>query len=604
MEGRHPVAGGGFGDIWKGSFGEAGQVVCLKVCKMYLMSDVKRLLKDYVREAIVWRQLKHPNVLPCLGLYYLDDTQERLCLVSPWMENGNLMEFLRAHSENVDRFQLMYDIASGLAYLHASKIVHGDLKGVNILMTPFHHACIADFGLSRISDSQLLRVTSSVSRVQGTARWCAPEVLMGSESSAESDIYAYASTCYEIITGLQPFYELRNDAAVTLAIHQGKHPTKPQHNVDDGVWLLMVNCWDNDPKSRPCAEEVLKHLVEVNPTARITAAESWEDELFTRMQGNIDQSRQQVEPVSGFLAALMLKHGMTGMPTTMLNLGRVTGSKAERMPAWKWDSGLKYDTVFDRQTVSVSNPIQDVEHGISVAPSVEEPLLNLPNLPLSYPSTASGTALILPQVVADTTQAQGTRFVSSKPTDILSNDNQAVQGPVLIYNYLAQGPPNYIPWIEQSNLKPEVISLSWLLCCQDDIPLRKRAPATAHLRWVFDIAFPPDPQPHNDSRGSGAQLWDISHQAYLSPSSAHNYFRAPASTHCILTKMHLIVSAYSEWSTILECRREKGGIQCIDVLHAIYSLLQVPLTNDELAMIPLEAMQYCKDARDARGFEA
>ncbi|KAK7037716.1 hypothetical protein VNI00_010942 [Paramarasmius palmivorus] len=131
--GKDPVTGGGFGDIWKGRLGEAAedQLVCLKVVKVYLMSDMKRLLKEYLREAIIWRQLRHPNLLPCLGLYYLDDSQ-RICLVSPWMENGNLVEFLRSQPRNaVNRVQLMRDITSGLAHLHALKIIHGDLKGVS-----------------------------------------------------------------------------------------------------------------------------------------------------------------------------------------------------------------------------------------------------------------------------------------------------------------------------------------------------------------------------------------------------------------------------------------------------------------------------------------
>ncbi|KAK7041495.1 hypothetical protein VNI00_009363 [Paramarasmius palmivorus] len=107
--GNHPVAGGGFGDIWKGILGgDSGRVVCLKVVKMYIMSDVKRLLKDFLREAIVWRQLIHPNVLPCLGLYYLDNKQERMCLVSPWMENGNLAHYLQnTPCDSVKQLQLV-----------------------------------------------------------------------------------------------------------------------------------------------------------------------------------------------------------------------------------------------------------------------------------------------------------------------------------------------------------------------------------------------------------------------------------------------------------------------------------------------------------------
>ncbi|KAL0058747.1 Rho guanine nucleotide exchange factor [Marasmius tenuissimus] len=97
QQGQHPVGGGGFGDVWKGTIGHAGstRAVCLKVVKVYLTSDVRRSLVGYLREAIVWKQLDHPNILPFLGIYYLDDTRQRICLVSPWQERGNLVDYLK-----------------------------------------------------------------------------------------------------------------------------------------------------------------------------------------------------------------------------------------------------------------------------------------------------------------------------------------------------------------------------------------------------------------------------------------------------------------------------------------------------------------------------
>ncbi|KAJ7829586.1 kinase-like domain-containing protein, partial [Mycena olivaceomarginata] len=100
------VAAGAFGDIWQGKV--QGQ-------------------NAFGREALIWRQLSHPNLLPFFGLYYVDN---RLSLVSPWMENGHLLEFLRQASTNINHLCLISDVAMGLEYLHTNHIVHGDLKGV------------------------------------------------------------------------------------------------------------------------------------------------------------------------------------------------------------------------------------------------------------------------------------------------------------------------------------------------------------------------------------------------------------------------------------------------------------------------------------------
>ncbi|KAJ8083217.1 hypothetical protein PM082_009089 [Marasmius tenuissimus] len=210
--GEYPIAAGGFGDVWKGSIGASSMLVCLKVVKVYLKSDLVKLTNEYLREAILWRQLKHPNVLPFFGIYRLEHTQQ-LCLISPWIEKGNLVEFLKATKrEDVDHYTLVYDVTSGLAYLHSRKIVHGDLKGLNILITCSFRACIADFGLSRIIDTNDLQITTSTTRPVETARWLAPELLVGSGGpSKESDVYSYACVCYEIFTGLQPFPELANE---------------------------------------------------------------------------------------------------------------------------------------------------------------------------------------------------------------------------------------------------------------------------------------------------------------------------------------------------------------------------------------------------------
>ncbi|KAK1227626.1 Rho guanine nucleotide exchange factor [Marasmius sp. AFHP31] len=196
--GNDPVAGGAFGDVWKGKMG--GSLVCIKVLRVFLAADIDQVLKDYMQEAIVWRQLDHPNLLPFLGIYYMDDSMKRLCLVSPWMERGNLVQFMKDSPELVVPESLAFDVACGLSHLHDMKVIHGDLKGVNVLVTPDLKARIGDFGLSRVSDTQKL-FSLQTNNSKGTTRWLAPELLRPGPncvSSRESDVYAYACVCYEI----------------------------------------------------------------------------------------------------------------------------------------------------------------------------------------------------------------------------------------------------------------------------------------------------------------------------------------------------------------------------------------------------------------------
>lgn len=47
----------------------------------------------------MWSHLRHPNLLPFYGIYHLGDRYDRVCLVSPWMDNGNISDYLKANPE-------------------------------------------------------------------------------------------------------------------------------------------------------------------------------------------------------------------------------------------------------------------------------------------------------------------------------------------------------------------------------------------------------------------------------------------------------------------------------------------------------------------------
>lgn len=49
----------------------------------------------YAKEAILWGQLCHPNIVPFYGIYYLNEARRQVCLVSPWMRNGSLVDYLK-----------------------------------------------------------------------------------------------------------------------------------------------------------------------------------------------------------------------------------------------------------------------------------------------------------------------------------------------------------------------------------------------------------------------------------------------------------------------------------------------------------------------------
>ncbi|KIK58523.1 hypothetical protein GYMLUDRAFT_1005780 [Collybiopsis luxurians FD-317 M1] len=202
------TTGGGFADIWKGLLGE--QPVCLKVLRMFLDSDAKmrkKVLHAFCNEALVWRQLDHPNILPLLGVN-VSLFAPSFCLISPWMHNGDINRYMRV-TPNFDKLKALTEIAAGLRYLHGliPPVVHGDLRGANILVSSdgadLPRCCLADFGLALVAETQTL---TSTTEMRGASRWMAPELIDPSayedfdskRNRLPADIYAFACTVIEV----------------------------------------------------------------------------------------------------------------------------------------------------------------------------------------------------------------------------------------------------------------------------------------------------------------------------------------------------------------------------------------------------------------------
>jgi len=155
--------GGGSAAVYRGE--HCGRQVAIKVLRFYASSNRDLFLsvstlfhtlynqfryshsQRFCREAVAWRHLRHPNILPLLGATLeAEEPRLRFSLVSEWMDNGNISSFVKDRGDvnrvqlvsyhvcifryRYDRFQKLVDVAFGLEYLHGLNFVHGDLKGV------------------------------------------------------------------------------------------------------------------------------------------------------------------------------------------------------------------------------------------------------------------------------------------------------------------------------------------------------------------------------------------------------------------------------------------------------------------------------------------
>ncbi|KAJ6582052.1 kinase-like domain-containing protein, partial [Mycena capillaripes] len=204
-------------------------------------------------EALTWKHLDHPSLLPFLGVCCIHPEYGFKSIVSPWCELGNISHYLRAGNRLPNVEKSLDQLASGIRYLHSENIIHGDLTGNNILLTDEYDLRICDFGLVKWSESSLL---TGGSWSAGTCRYMAPELFFSdspgsARPSFPSDVFAFACLALEICTGKVPFFEFR-DAFVLHKVASNERPPRPDDPViSDHLWDLIEVCWSQEPTARP-----------------------------------------------------------------------------------------------------------------------------------------------------------------------------------------------------------------------------------------------------------------------------------------------------------------------------------------------------------------
>ncbi|KAF7320659.1 Kinase-like protein [Mycena chlorophos] len=260
---------GGYGEVFQAMF--QGSRVALKRMRVFRGVDPShvnavRARALFCKEALVWQALRHKFIVPLLGI----DTESfspELCMVSPWMNNGTVVDFL--HERNTTGKEKIYlvtrllrEITEGLAFLHEQQAIHGDLRGANILVNDQGQACLTDFGLTVLADFPF---TDSSANIGGCERWKAPEAFQSGPDRRTTaiDIYALACVCYELYTGYKPFHEVPT-RTVMMAVLARKRPTQPvDGSIPNGVWQLMMECWEHEPTDRPKIQAICEYFLEL-----------------------------------------------------------------------------------------------------------------------------------------------------------------------------------------------------------------------------------------------------------------------------------------------------------------------------------------------------
>ncbi|XP_062188597.1 G-type lectin S-receptor-like serine/threonine-protein kinase At1g34300 isoform X1 [Phragmites australis] len=199
------LGAGGFGTVFKGELPN-GLAVAVKVFHSSL--DQRSEEEQFMAEVGTIGRTHHINLVRLFGFCFDDDVR---ALVYEYMEHGDLGACLLDQGRDVG-LPALRDIAVGVArgirYLHEEcqqKIVHYDIKPVNVLLDGDLTPKVADFGLARLVNRADTHV--SMSGVRGTPGFAAPELWMQSGVTEKCDVYSFGMLLLEIVGRRRNFDE-------------------------------------------------------------------------------------------------------------------------------------------------------------------------------------------------------------------------------------------------------------------------------------------------------------------------------------------------------------------------------------------------------------
>ncbi|KAG0622116.1 hypothetical protein M758_3G073300 [Ceratodon purpureus] len=307
---------------------------------------VKIFKSEYSREfvSIVQKELnylialRHPHVVRLMGLS--DDSQRRCSIVMGLMRfmglsrddlQGRYIIVMELMSKSLralmvsrmlemachcgpfkpsEALDIITKIALGMWFLHTKGVSHRDLKSANVMVQldnggDITEVKIVDFGASLNLDSNGVEAKSVV----GTGFFMAPEILhLKTDKSKKpdlmaADVYSFAMTCCEILTGKLPFEDEISEGKLRFneynKVVEGLRPELPC-NLDGTLMELIKSCWAHDPNDRPRFENICERLVGMS--AKTTSegvaplSSSWQDDesRFSSSYQNDDQGSKQV----------------------------------------------------------------------------------------------------------------------------------------------------------------------------------------------------------------------------------------------------------------------------------------------------------------------
>lgn len=253
---KKKIGSGAYGTVYRAIMVKTQEVVAVK--RITPDGKTDQALVEMMKEARVMQMYDHKNIVHFHGFIV---SQAPYLLVMEYCSGGSLEDRLRSEGANLltsRRVNYCMQGARGLEYLHYKNCIHRDIAARNCLLSG-NVLKLADFGMCRATTIYKIDLSKPLN-----VRWLSPEVWKTGETSAVTDIYAFAILLWEMFTiPYEPPYVKWKAYEVKRRVISGYRLPAPI-NMPDRIATIMKNCWDHELRNRPKSYALRKSLEELN----------------------------------------------------------------------------------------------------------------------------------------------------------------------------------------------------------------------------------------------------------------------------------------------------------------------------------------------------